>query len=207
MSDIALINPVSILDLATLTWSLLNDSDSNSTEMVPVVLSGRFGHSAVVNLVRDSIIIWGGQSSVDKPPNDTSIWIFNSTNRLWLNINGIGTAPPEARSHHSSSVVNGRMYVIGGIRESAGSVSVVYGGLYALDLRTWSWINLSPATSTAAGAFTQAPMRQRHAAVVFSTTIFINGGRDVDSNYLSTTICYDVIRSMCCCCCCCCCCC
>ena len=71
---------------------------------------GRFSHTA--NPYLDAMVVFGGELQDGNLTND--LWLYNLTLNKWteLAVNDTGKPPPLAE--HSATVVNNKLYILGG---------------------------------------------------------------------------------------------
>jgi hypothetical protein len=154
-------------------WSLSLSASPAWTELTPAGTppSGRLGHTAIYDPVRDRMVVFGGSRAnyPALPLND--IWALSlSGTPAWTELTPAGT-PPAPRSHHTAiyDPVRDRMVVFGGFRSETSDV-------WALSLTgSPAWTEIAPAGALPTGRYYHTaiydPVRDR--MVVF-------GGIDVD---------------------------
>ena len=143
-SDTNRFNDIHILDTKLMTWT---QPLSPMGEFTPrgnhiptpgassIVPCPRGGHTA--NLVGDNIVIFGGYGGMGYGRRDfNDIFRFNISKYEWRKVPPIKGKVPEPRSGHSSSVVQGRLFVYGGWNAQA-----QFSNLYVLDFQKdqWTW--------------------------------------------------------------------
>lgn len=149
------------------TWAL-SLADLGWTELSPLgpAPSGRAGHTAVYDPVRDRMIVFGGVASIRSKWNDTwSLDLSGATGWSLL----ASTAPFPGRAAHAAicDTRRDRMVVFGGL-DSGGT----RGDLWALSFTDRIWREIVPADTT------HAPARYAHSAIYDDVTdrMLILGG-------------------------------
>eukprot|EP01137_Pigoraptor_chileana_P015846 Opistho-2@5439 len=97
---------------------------------------------AVMNL----LVLYGGSpvaagNSSGSPLGD--VWTYNATSKLWTQRPTSGVTTPTARAYHVATAIGSRMYVFGGINTGL----ALNNELWELDVLSWTWHRLDPATS------------------------------------------------------------
>eukprot|EP00040_Diaphanoeca_grandis_P037096 m.240056 g.240056 ORF g.240056 m.240056 type:complete len:1146 (+) comp33756_c1_seq1:491-3928(+) len=113
--------------------------------------------------------VFGG--SEDEGSYFDDVWIFDTQTNTWSDVTPT-TATPMARIGHTATVVNGVMYMFGGLTSNF----TVTSALYTLDLTTLVWTRVLPTTTTDFQAYPDGAFGHS-AVVVDATTIVFFGGR------------------------------
>ena len=146
------VGPAPILDSVEVSTPTVDGWTTLATPM-PVA---KFDHSSVG--FNDKIIVTGGQGY-------KSVEVFDATAGTWSTT--AIPALPEERSSHSSVVVDGKIYVIGGF---TGLSSTVSPSVLVFD-------TANPGAGWVASASLNTP-RYGHSSVVFNGKIYVIGGYD-----------------------------
>ncbi|HVJ64129.1 MAG TPA: kelch repeat-containing protein [Bdellovibrionota bacterium] len=126
----------------------------------------RYSHSASV--IDGKIYVFGGYNA--GPRQDLHVFDPSSgANGTWTEVTGFAGSAPAARNGHSSSVIDGKLYVFGG-----------YGGGYRQDLHVYdpsagangTWSEVTGFAGSAPAA------RSSHSAGVIDGKLYIFGGYD-----------------------------
>ncbi|MBI2846230.1 MAG: hypothetical protein HYX86_06775, partial [Chloroflexi bacterium] len=141
-------NDVWAFDLATETWSLLVTSGGPPP--------ARYGTSAIVDQIRNRLIISHGFTTSGRF-DDT--WALDLATLTWTDISPAGTRPLKRCLHEAVyDFLGGRMLLFGGC--SSGFGPCPQGDLWAFDLATHTWTELTPA---------EGPSAVSNPALVFDT--------------------------------------
>jgi galactose oxidase-like protein len=108
-------------------WRELSPSGTPASGRAP---SGRYGHAAIYDPVRDRMVVFGGFDG-DSLRNDTWALSLTGTAAAWAKSSPSG-APPSNRAHHTATYdpVRDRMVVVGGNSP---------GGTYLDDIWSLAW--------------------------------------------------------------------
>lgn len=92
------------------TYLYLNREPSYTFECAPC---GRRSHSAVVVNDRNILIFGGYQETIGKHFND--LYEFDTVRIKWRRLSMLPGIGPQPRRRHSCHIVNGQMFILGGI--------------------------------------------------------------------------------------------
>jgi len=154
---------------------------NTSTGAVP---AARYGHSAVAT-GRNTMVVFGGRD-LNSFFNDVAV--FDMVGNQWLAVSISGN-PPAPRAFHTASVDTYMhvMYVYGGSNDAD-----YFSDLYALDLVTLTWTQISPANGSSVPV-----ARAYHSAVINSIGVMIVfGGLGSASQGLDDVACFDTTTGL-----------
>lgn len=183
--DFAYLRDTWILDLRTSTWQEVTEPQEGP--------SARHGHTMISNLNGSAVLVFGGARGYMSPGSwlpcrtcvstsvleDRDVSVFND---VWLLASSRGsrwsrldqTIAPPGREGHTAVRANGSMVVIGGVDFSA-SEAMVYGDVWALDLVSHTWSEVTPGNQGPGPLF-------HHAAVAHGERILVIGGCRIGDN-------------------------
>mmetsp|Transcript_12924 Transcript_12924/g.21141 ORF Transcript_12924/g.21141 Transcript_12924/m.21141 type:complete len:513 (+) Transcript_12924:47-1585(+) len=147
-------NDICILDTETWTWNKNDENSSNGSAPAE-----RSGHSA--SLIGDKLYVFGGDSG-GVYRND--LWILDLETWHWKKPEGINGTFPPPRSGHTASVIDRKLYIIGGDGGNR-----YYNDVFSLDLDQMVWTEYK-------GSGKAPQERSGHTQVVVGRTIVLFGG-------------------------------
>ncbi|KAK9681561.1 hypothetical protein RND81_10G011000 [Saponaria officinalis] len=155
-----------------------------SLAVVPMEIVGEsterlflWGHSScsISNADENEVLIYGGFGGVGRHARRSDCLLFNLSSGKLVDMQVKGS--PSAHLGHTSSVVGGSMFVIGGRADPAN----ILGELWIFDFAKTEW----KLVSNSSDAFTP---RHRHAAAVVGSKIYVFGGLNKSMLYSSLLV-------------------
>jgi hypothetical protein len=124
-------------DIAANQWNQLSPNEAGP--------SSRYGHGAIYETAKDRMVISHGFTTAGRF-DDT--WAFDFSDNSWKNLTPVGSKPLKRCLHHAVyDSGRGQMYLYGGCASGFGPCPL--GDLWAFDLNTDVWQELTPASSPA----------------------------------------------------------
>ncbi|KAF9545550.1 hypothetical protein EC957_010859 [Mortierella hygrophila] len=175
------------------------ESSITTAPMPPPLVEGRVltGHSTVWSGYRGSLLVYGGRYEVP-PTNPTTnstttplqpavfsdrLVEYNPTQKNWTIIETKGGSPGKIARHCMVPAEEGRKMIVFGGSTGTGATIVPQGGIYILDIPSWTW---SQGTSVDSSGF-----RAAMACSVAADNFIAWGGTD-GNNTLSSMIIYNL---------------
>lgn len=156
------------------TWRYQGDTWGNITGPVGAARpSARTGHGMVTDLLRNTIVLFGGFSG-GLPRND--VWEFDLGLESWSQSAVVGVPPPH-RAEHAMAYDPGtnRVYLFGGA-----GFSGLLNDMWAYDPTARTWANVTPATSPSQRTDTRMAWLLGYGVLLF-------GGKDSSNQPLGDT--------------------
>ena len=124
--------------------------------------------------VQHRIILFGGKNNTNQNLNET--WALDLAQNIWQKLATTGEPPPASEDHTVIYDPLGQRMILQG-----GEDGLTTNKLWALDLRTQQWRNMTDST---------APAREDHSAIYdsFSKRMVIFGGQQNDGHFVRTNL-------------------
>lgn len=147
----ALSNGLSSYDVTSDTWSTLSG--------LPIAVSG-----ATAVALNGQLCVLGGLLESGEPTSE--VQVFKPDRNQWVSDPSLGAIPPMRTARHSAAatVLNGKIYVLGGVTESRTATTAAE--VYDPETRTWQSLPPMPFA------------RSLHAAVAFGGKVYVLGGNN-----------------------------
>ncbi|KAF9130628.1 F-box only protein 42 [Mortierella sp. GBA39] len=190
---------MTVFDITGAAISSNLERSTTTAPMPPPLVEGRVltGHSTVWSGYRGSLLVYGGRYEV--PPttpatNSTTAPLqpavfsdrlveYNPTQKNWTIIETKGGSPGKIARHCMVPAEGGRKMIVFGGSIGTGATIVPQGGIYILDIPSWTW---SQGTSVDSSGF-----RAAMACSVAADNFIAWGGTD-GNNTLSSMIIYNL---------------
>ncbi|MBK8254675.1 MAG: hypothetical protein IPK82_18680 [Polyangiaceae bacterium] len=156
------------------TW-LLDTKCGGWTKLEIAGPSARARHAMALDAVSGKAVLFGGRyrmGSSGAYTNYNDVWTFDFATQTWTELAVTGTGP-SARSNTAAAVVNGKFIVFGGNTSTSGLSFTPKKDVFALDLATNTWTEITPANAG-------PPARLFHAMAAHPTknVVYIFSGGD-----------------------------